>query len=397
MAFFNASRIFFLFVSRAKLPCKNFYKKFYQVLDKTHNIHYNRRKKTKIQINIEAERTMISLKEIGHICGVAESTVSKALKDHSGIKLATRKRIQKVARKHNYQPNAMVQCIQTGKSKSIGIAYNCFKDSFAGAILDGIYKSLYHHGYDSLVIPWDMMVQDNANIFTRFSRRRVDGMLIFPMAQKPKPEYLEQLRMFHNPVVLIDQTWPGNEFDYAGSDNHGGAFNATAHLINCGYKKIGIMTYTAVSSGEERFAGFKAAMSSHGLPVKENFIVDIENITTSSYNHAKQLLNQKDRPEAVLCFNDNIAMALMAAASDMGIGVPDQLAVIGFGNLPSATMIRPAVTTVAQHPETIGEKAVELILERLNGNKSEPRIKIIPSELIIRSSILNKNKQESII
>ena len=79
---------------------------------------------------------MISLKEIGRICGVAESTVSKALKDHPGIKLATRQRIQEVASKHNYQPNAMVQCIQSGKSKSIGIAYNCFKDPFAGAVLD---------------------------------------------------------------------------------------------------------------------------------------------------------------------------------------------------------------------------------------------------------------------
>lgn len=333
---------------------------------------------------------MISLKEIGKICGVAESTVSKALKDHPGIKLATRKRIQKVAGMHNYQPNAMVQCIQTGKSKSIGIAYNCFKDPFAGAILDGIYKSLYSHGYDSLVIPWDMMVQDNADIFTRFSRRRVDGMLIFPMAHKLKPEYLEQLGMFHNPIVLIDQTWPDSEFDYVGSDNHGGAFAATEVLIQRGYREIGALSYASVSSGEERLAGFKAAMDAHGLAIKNNNIIDIDSITASCYNHAKRLLDQPHKPEAVLCFNDNIAMELTAVATDMGIKVPEQLAVFGFGDLPAAALYRPAISTVTQNPEKIGKTAVELILEKLKDRNSRPLSRIIPSEVIIRDSISNK-------
>lgn len=333
---------------------------------------------------------MISLKEIGRICGVAESTVSKALKDHPGIKLATRRRIQEVASKHNYQPNAMVQCIQSGKSKSIGIAYNCFKDPFAGAVLDSIYKSLYHHGYDSLVIPWDMMVRDNANIFTRFSRRRVDGMLMFPMAQKIKPEYRKQLKMFHNPIVLIDQTWPDNEFDYVGSDNHGGAYAATTELIERGYRTIGALTHTSVSSGEERLTGFCAAMADHGMSIKEEHILDVGDVPGACYKVARQMLKRKDRPEAMVCFNDNAAMELLATASDLGISVPDELAIVGFGDLPTASIVRPAITTVAQYPEKIGETAVELILERLKNTDAAPRSRIIPSELIIRDSISNK-------
>ncbi len=336
-------------------------------------------------------KTMISLKEIGRICGVAESTVSKALKDHPGIKLATRKRIQEVAMAHNYQPNAMVQCIQTGKSKSIGIAYNCFKDSFAGAILDGIYKALYHHGYDSLVIPWDMMVQDNASIFTRFSRRRVDGMLMFPMARKPNMKYIEQLRSFHNPIVLIDQTWPDNAFDYVGSDNYGGAFEATNHLINLGYKEIGILAYCKVSSGKERYDGYAAAMAANGLQLKDCHIMEIEDVTCSNYLQVKKFLEQAKRPEALLCFNDHFALDAIAAANDLGISVPEQLAVIGFGNLPFTETTRPSISTVAQHPETIGRKAVQLLLERLKGRTSEVRSEVIPSELILRDSVIPNN------
>jgi DNA-binding LacI/PurR family transcriptional regulator len=329
---------------------------------------------------------MISLKEIGQICGVAESTVSKALKDHPGIKLSTRERIQKVAREHNYQPNAMVQCIQSGKSKSIGVAYNHFNDAFAGAILDSIYKALYKHGYDLLVIPWDIMVQDRVDIFTRFSRRRVDGLLVFPMAEMSKPEHVSQLRKFHNPVVMIDQTWPETEFDYVGSDNRDGAREATQYLIDQGHSKIAAITYTSVSSGAERHEGFLDAMNTNGLAIDERHTVDIEDITASSYHLAKGLLEDENRPDAVLCFNDNVAMDVIAAATDLDIRVPEQLSLVGFGNLPLATCARPAITTVAQNPARIGAKAVDLLLDRLSGKKGQPHRETIPNELIVRKS-----------
>ena len=107
---------------------------------------------------------MISMKEIGRICGVAESTVSKALRGHAGIKLATRERIQEVARQYGYQPNAMVECMQTGKSRSIGIACNNFQCQFSGAIMDGIHQALHEYGYDSYVISWDRLVKDGVDL-----------------------------------------------------------------------------------------------------------------------------------------------------------------------------------------------------------------------------------------
>ena len=124
---------------------------------------------------------MISMKEIGKICGVTESTVSKALRGHAGIKQATRERVAEVARKYGYQPNAMVECMQTGKSRSIGIACNNFQCMFTGAVMDGIHKTLHDYGYDSYVICWDRLVKDDIDLLSRFVRRRVDGLLLLPM------------------------------------------------------------------------------------------------------------------------------------------------------------------------------------------------------------------------
>ena len=162
---------------------------------------------------------MISLKGIGKICGVSESTVSKALKRNPGIKKETIDRVMEVARKYGYQPNAMVECIQTGRSRSIGIAFNKFQCEYAGAVMEGIHQVLHEYEYDAYLISWDRLVKDKVDLLSRFSRRRVDGLLLFPMALPPTSEQIKDLNRFHNPVVLIDSDWPGNNFDHVGADN----------------------------------------------------------------------------------------------------------------------------------------------------------------------------------
>ena len=219
---------------------------------------------------------MISLKDIAKICDVSESTVSKALKLRPEIKASTRERILQVARQYNYQPNAMVESIQTGRSRTIGIAYNNFTDSFAGEIMRGILDCLHPNGYDIMVICWDKIVAEGADVLSRFSRRRVDGLLIFPMAKLPTPFYLNELRNFHSPVIVIDQTWPGNEFSFVGSDHRQGAVIATEHMISRGITNIGCIYCSQINSGQERHAGFQEAMSRHGLPIRQSACLELK-------------------------------------------------------------------------------------------------------------------------
>ncbi len=332
---------------------------------------------------------MVSLKDIANVCNVSESTVSKALKGHPMIKLGTRKKIQEVALKYNYQPNALVESMQTGRSKTIGIAYNNFYDSFAGGILTGVFEKLCAAGYETMIICWDVLVSHEAQVFSRFSRRRVDGLLFFPPMKIPGSNYLKELRDFHNPIVVIDQTWPGNEFNYVGSDNVRGAALATEHMIERGISNIGFIKYSVVSSGTERWQGFVETMQKHGLPVKDSWCVDVGNLPNYGYELILKMLSKSDRPEGLVCFNDNCAYQAMAAANELGIRIPEDLSLIGFGDIMLSSIMRPKLTTVKQFPEDIGRKAADILLESIK-RRDEPYVPqsiLMPEELICRDSV----------
>ncbi len=333
---------------------------------------------------------MISMKEIGKICAVGESTVSKALNGRAGIKHATRERIKAVANKYGYQPNAMVEYVQTGKSRSIGIACNQFQCQFTGGVMNGIHQALHEHGYDSYVISWDKMVRDDADLLNRFARRRVDGLLLLPMANPPSPAYMAQLYSFHNPIVLVDQYWGINEFDYVGTNNREAMVRMTEYLIECGYRRIGGIIYDAVSSGQERKAGFLDAMFKHNLPVNAKYLCEISNCDADNTKLLKKFLAGSELPEVLVCFNDNLAIDAMNAAHELGIKVPEQLAITGFGNLPICGKLRPQLTTVDQQAEKVGATAATLLIDRITGREDGPHREIlIPTELIIRKSTMN--------
>lgn len=331
---------------------------------------------------------MISMKEIGKICGISESTVSKALSGYAGIKLETRDRVREVARKYGYQPNAMVKCLQTGFSQSVGIACNHFQDLFSGAIMDGVQEVLHEVHYDSYVISWDKLVRSGENLLSRFSRRRVDGLLLLPTEQAPSALYTTQLYSFPNPVVLVDQFWGSREFDYVGSNNRDAMRELVESLIGQGYRRIGAVMYSRVSSGEERRAGFLDAMIAHNLPVNSTSLCEMNSCDGNvRCDEIYRMLASEERPEVIVCFNDNLAIEVMNAARDIGLRVPDDLAVTGFGNLPFGNMVRPRLTTVDQQAEEIGRKAARLLLDRIRGRGDIARQEIlVPAKMISRQS-----------
>ena len=332
---------------------------------------------------------MISLKEIGKICGLAESTVSKALKQAPGIKKETAARVMEVARQYGYQPNAMVECIQTGRSRSIGIAFNKFQCEFAGAVMEGIHQTLHEYEYDSYLISWDRLVKDQVDLLSRFTRRRVDGLLLFPMAQAPTPEQIHALNRFHNPVVLIDEELPGNNFDHVGANNRSVFPKIIKYLKEGGYRNIGIVSFSRNENGRERRAAFLEAMAEYNLPVNARSCLDLSDCWNEAYDAARTILSdRRNRPDVLLCFNDYVANDVLNAAFDLGIRVPEELGIIGFGNLPLTSRVRPRLTTVDQFPGRIGQIAAELLLNRISGKEKGDRKNILlPTELILRDSI----------
>ncbi len=335
---------------------------------------------------------MISLSKIAGICGVSIATVSKALRDKPGVSPDIRERVQSVARQHNYRPNRLVHALQKGRSMTIGILCSHFGEEFSGNIIDGILEVLTHAHYNALITSWERNIQENNQVLRSFLEHRVDGILMFPPASYPTGSYLEELLAFSNPIVVVDQTWPGCDFDFFGSQDAEGAFTLTEHLITLGHKDIANIHYSHSSTGAARLKGFQKAMIRHGIAVHEKWLREIR-VYGSSEPHtlATELLSAHNRPTAIMAFNDLVALQVMAAATDLGIRVPEQLSVTGFADLSFAHNIRPRLTTISQDPASIGRKAAARLLASIKNRDEDSlpgkrHIERLPVELIVRGS-----------
>lgn len=326
------------------------------------------------------------------MCGVSEATASKALSGRFGVRAETREKILKMAKRFNYQPNALVRSIQSGKTMMVGVACGHFKNVYAGMIMEGVQKTLFARGYDMIVIPWGLDDRGSEEIFRSFAQRRVDGLLVFPPDQLPTPKYINELRRVTCPLVLIDQNWTGCEFDFVGTDDRSGARALTEHLIALGHERIANFYYGSVSTGGTRLEGFETAMQKHGLAVHDKWLVNVKDLEQDAYRQAKRILGKKDRPTAMLCFNDYVAMQVMSAAWDLGVRVPAEVSVAGFADLWMAQQTRPKLTTVRQDGQQVGIRAAELLLTRIvekqKENKTEfsPHCVLLPTELVVRET-----------
>ncbi len=339
---------------------------------------------------------MISIKQIAQLCGVSIPTVSKAMHGNYKVKDGTRKRILSIAQQYNYRPNALVRSLRSSRTLTVGVACNSFSDEYAGTILTGIMKCLHTNKYEALVINWDMSVRDGSCVLQSMGERRVDGILLFPPEKVPPPTYLTELRAFHGPVVVIDQKWPGCEYDFVGNADQKGAFDVTEYLIKLGHRKIGNVHASSLSTGQSRLDGFREALSYHGLPMSQKWIVEIRYSLSSeeTYSLARRLLSMEDRPTAIVCFNDYSAMGVLGAAVDLGIKVPEELSITGFADLTIASSFRPKLTTVRQKGIEIGYQATELLLKRIDARSEIEESNLpakavnllLPTELVVRES-----------
>lgn len=313
------------------------------------------------------DQSMASLAEISRICGVSLGATSKALSGKPGVSEATRQRILSVAAQHNYRPNRLVHAIQSGRSMTVGLTCNDFRDDFSGLIIEGMLEVLNGANYDAIIINWDLCVHEGEKVLRTFAERRVDGLLMFPPADQPSQAYLRELKNFHRPIVVVDQTFAGVEdYDFIGSQDFEGGELAAEHLIGLGHRDIANIFHRKTSTGRARLEGFRGAMQKHGLAIHDQWMREIHHYgTDEAYAHAKALLGADDRPTAIIAFNDWIALDVLAAAHDLGLSVPADVSVVGFADLKLASAVRPRLTTIAQAPRKIGRHAAERLLRLL--------------------------------
>lgn len=336
----------------------------------------------------------VRMKDIARDLGISVVTVSKVLRNHPDIGEATRKRVLKRMKELNYHPNMAARALTTGQTWTIGLIVPDLLHPFFAALAHCISTVLRETGYSLLIASSDEDVALEKAAIEHLLARRVDALLI-ASAQSSVESFLRITEM-KTPYILLDRRFDGLDANFVGVDDHAVGVLATEHLIAQGCQRIAHIRGPKVSTAAGRAAGYRDALASAGMTLYPGHIVSLGDSgdhagELGGYNTARQLLRRNPPPDGIFCFNDPSALGAMRAILDAGLRIPEDIAVVGCGNLSYSDFLRVPLTSVDQDNQSIGRQAANLAL-RLVKSKTplRPIRELVQPRLVLRGSSLRK-------
>ena len=330
---------------------------------------------------------MATIRDVAEKAGVSVATVSHVINGTRKVAPETEARVRRAMEELGYQPNAIAQSLRKRTTYAIGILVSDITNPFFATLVRGAEDAALEAGYSVIVCNSDEDPQKEDMYIRALWRRRIDGMLIAPTRDGTSPA-IQELVQRKLPFVFVDRKAKGIEADAVLSDNIGGAYLATKHLIERGHKRIGIVLgIPGATTTEERFAGYRQALNEEGVLCSDELVAWGDYRVEGGRAAAAQLLSLANPPTAIFSTNNQMTLGVLQELFLRRISVPDKVAVVGFDDSEWAEMVVPSLTVVAQDPYEIGYRAFELLLARLNSrNGSEPKEVRVPIELRVRGS-----------
>lgn len=340
------------------------------------------------------EKKAPTLRDVALSAGVSPFTVSVVLngsRSNTRVSEATRRRIEETAAALRYHPNAVARSLARRCTNTIGVfvgvveSVAALANPYASAILQGIVTRASKSGYDVLLYtePWHGASRSAA----RFRDRRSDGVIL--VAPLMDTDIVTALAAVDIPLVAIsaDPEQMPSSVASVDVDNSQGIKLAVDHLAALGHRRIAHLTGEAnVASVLIRRAAFQYAVEQQGIDYQERYVVPCTYDGLSVSDSLRSVLALPEPPTAIVAGNDNIAIAVMEAARELGITVPHQLSVIGFDDISAASQVTPKLTTLNQPLQEIGECAADLLIARLNQEQRDTRLVLHTPELMVRES-----------
>jgi LacI family transcriptional regulator, galactose operon repressor len=329
----------------------------------------------------------VRLKDIALDLGVSLMTVSKALRNHSDISLKTRERVLKRMRELNYQPDWIARSMVTRRTYLVGLILPDLMHPFFAEVANGVARKLSPLGYHAVILNTEENGETERQHVEIMLTRKVDGLIIASAQRSGKVELFETLRHRNVPYVLIDRLVSSVEANFVGTDGEELGAMATAHLIDQGCKKIAHIRGPRNATGTSRLKGYRRAMTQSGMPVRADYIVSGNYFEDTGYEAMRQLLKVSARPDGVFCYNDPVAGGAVKAILEAGLRVPEDIAIIGAGNVHYSELLRVPLSTIDQRSSSVGEAAAELLCECMEAKTPAATKHIfIPLQLIVRES-----------
>ncbi len=336
-------------------------------------------------------KSKITLKKIAKEFDVSISTVSKALKGSHEISKEVREKIKAFAAYYNYKPNSLALNLRNQKTKTIGLIIPEIVHHFFTKVISGIEHIANERGYNVMICLSNESYEKEILNMDMLANGIVDGIIVSVAKEtEEKGTYNHFKELINNgiPLVLFDRVIDDIKCNKVITDDIGGGYLACNHLINIGCKRIAILTTPDhISVGVKRKKGYLKALHENNYPIDEDLIlkIDEKNNIEDQINNLFELTNP---PDGIFGVNEIYAATAIKIAHKKGLKIPDDIAIMGFTNGLISDFTTPPLTTVAQHGSTMGEKALELLLDEIEYQDTDyiPKTEVIKTDLIMRNS-----------
>jgi DNA-binding LacI/PurR family transcriptional regulator len=330
---------------------------------------------------------MVRLKDIAQRAGVSIMTISKALRDAPDVSAATKTRVKLLAQQLGYVPDSSAQGLRTRSTKLFGVVLPSCADPFYARVILALEERAYELGYDLLLTQSINIPEREEACIRRCLSRRVEGLFVIPAYRTHADGRLfAEVKARGVPTVLLDHPLPHcAQFPSVHTDDLLASYTATQHLVRLGHRRIAFLAGTLGAPwAKERFEGYRRALREAGKDVDDRLVFFAGRSIEDGVKATLQLLNEKCAITAIQAANDLIAVGCSEVLNQQGLRIPEDISVMGFGNIALSEYSKVPLTTLGQPKYRLGEAGIGLLHQILKGN--QPESKRLPAELITRSS-----------
>ncbi len=325
-----------------------------------------------------------TIRDVAKFAGVSVATVSRVINRLGGVKSETENRILEAMQKLHYIPNVLARSVASQKNTLIGMVIPDIGNPFFAQVYSEVNKIVRKFSYTTFLGDSEDDWNREEELLQIMLEHRASGIILTPTNENG--DWLQRLH-FDIPICLVDRNLEGIDCDRVLIDNRLGAYEATRLFVENGHERIGIITGPLSSTpGKERFEGYRSCLQDNGLELDDEFIQVGDFREGSGFNLGRKLLSNKRPPTAILSCNNLMTMGLLEAINFSSFQIGTDISVIGFDDIPIATLMTPKLTVVSRPMREMGEWAAKLLLKRIENPNVPKQFVMMTPHLIVRGS-----------
>ena len=328
----------------------------------------------------------VSLKDLAERLGVSIATVSRALHGSSEIGQEMQRKVKALAKELNYRPNPFAQSLRKEAPKMIGVVVPNLVTHYYAAVLDGIEAEAQKAGYSIISVNSHESCEAEARAIDNFNSLHVEGIIACLAQDTTDYTHFEEIQRMGIPLVFFGRTCMTDHFSSVTANGDEAAQQATQHLIDTGSQRVAFIGGpNHLDMVRRRKHGYLEALRDNRLPILREMVVCDRIDYDVALRNTLVLLSRPDRPDAILAFNDILTFAAFTAIKQLGLRIPDDVALIGFTDDVHARYMTPQLSAIEDQSRLMGERSCQLLLRQIGGDAKIYR-EVVPQQIVIRGS-----------